>query len=92
MPNMIPCFPTSSGVDAHHCDAVSNSSSPSHFTKDILFNIPKSEPGQRQKNYATACWKITKDIIREIVMRRNAHAALYLGMINQFQELLYLRK
>ena len=36
---MIPCFPTCSGVDAHHCDAVSNSSSPSHFTNDILSNI-----------------------------------------------------
>ena len=42
--------------------------------------FPKSEPGQLQKNYATA-WKITKDIIWEIVIRRNAHGAVHLGMI-----------
>ena len=33
--------------------------------------FPKSEPGQLQKNYATA-WKITKDIIWDMVMMRNA--------------------
>ena len=58
----------------------------------ILFLIfPKSEPGQLQTIYATA-WKITKDIICEMVMIRNAHSAVYLGMINQFQEYVYLRK
>ena len=36
---MIPCFPTSSDTDAHHCDTVSDRSSPSHLTKDIPFNI-----------------------------------------------------
>ena len=38
--------------DMHHCDIVSSRSSPSHFTKDSPFNmiLPKSEPGQLQKN------------------------------------------
>jgi hypothetical protein len=30
---MIPCFPANNSTDAHHCDIVSNRSSPSHFTK-----------------------------------------------------------
>ena len=38
-PNMIPCFPASNGTDAHHCDTVSNRSSPSYFTKDSPSNI-----------------------------------------------------
>ena len=42
--------------------------------------FPKSEPCQLQKKYATA-WEITKDIIREMVTIRNAHVAVYLGMI-----------
>ena len=37
--NMIPCFPISIDTDAHHCDTVSNRSSPSHLTKDIPSNI-----------------------------------------------------
>ena len=53
--NMIPCFPASSGTDAHHCDTISNRSSLSQFTKE-------SEPSQLQIIYATA-WKIKKDII-----------------------------
>ena len=68
----------------------------SHFTKDIIINIivllifPKSAPGQLQTIYATA-WKTIKDTIGEIVMRRNAHAAVHLRMINQFHERVYLR-
>jgi hypothetical protein len=60
--NMIPCFPASNGTDAHHCDTISNRSSPSHFTKDSPSNFRKSEPGQLQTIYATA-WKIKKDIL-----------------------------
>ena len=37
--NMIPCFPASNGTDAHHCDTISNRSSPSHFAKDSPSNI-----------------------------------------------------
>ena len=37
--NMIPCFPANSSTDAHHCDIISNRSSPSHFTKDSPSNI-----------------------------------------------------
>ena len=36
--NMIPCFPANNSTDAHHCDIVLSRSSPSHFTKDSLFN------------------------------------------------------
>ena len=36
--NMIPCFPANNCTDAHHCDIVSNRSSPSHFTKDSPFS------------------------------------------------------
>ena len=32
------------------------------------------------------------DIIWEMVMMRNAHVAVYLGVINQFQEYVFLRK
>ena len=72
--------------DYHFCFYVSNRSSTSHFTKMIVLLIfPKSEPGQLQTVYATA-WKTTKDITWEIVIRRNAHAAVHLRMINQFQE------
>ena len=61
--------------------------------KFILSKISQVKVRTRSntKIYATA-WKITKDIIWEIVMRRNSHAAVYLRMINQFQELVYLRK
>jgi hypothetical protein len=47
----IPCFPANNSTDAHHCDIVLSRSSPSHFTKDrVLLILPKSEPGQLQKN------------------------------------------
>ena len=56
------------------------------FQQRIFVSIfPKSEPGRLQKNYATA-WKITKDIILEMVMMRNARFAENLGMIDKFQE------
>ena len=48
--NMIPCFPANNSPDVHHCDIVSSRSSPSHFTKDSLLILPKSEPGQPHKN------------------------------------------
>ena len=70
---------------------------PSHFTKDGPSNIfPSQNPANNymislQTIYATA-WKTTKGITREIVIRRNAHAAVHLRMINQFQECVYLRK
>ena len=81
--NMIPCFPTSNGTDAHHCDTISNHSSPSQFTKDSpsILIFPKSEPGQLQTIYATAL-KIKKGIIREIVIKGNAHATVHLRTIN----------
>ena len=43
---------TNNSTDVHDCDIVSSRSSPSHFTKDIilLLILPKSEPGQLQKN------------------------------------------
>ena len=59
------------------------------FQQRIFVSIfPKSEPGRLQKNYATA-WKITKDIILEMVMMvmmKNACFAENLGMIDKFQE------
>ena len=62
--NMIPCFPASNGTDAHHCDTISNRSSPSHFTKDSPSNISQVRTRSTiiQKKYATA-WKIKKGII-----------------------------
>ena len=30
--------PASNGTDAHHCDTVSNRSSPSHFTTRVVFS------------------------------------------------------
>ena len=60
--NMIPCFSANNSTDAIHCDIVSNRSSPSHFTRILLLILPKSEPGQLQKNKTTA-WKIKKGII-----------------------------
>ena len=59
------------------------------FQQRIFVSIfPKSEPGRLQKNYAPA-WKITKDIILEMVMMvmmKNACFAENLGMIDKFQE------
>ena len=47
--NMIPCFPANNSTDAHHCDIVSNRSSPSYFPKDSLsFSY---FPSQNQVNY-----------------------------------------
>jgi len=43
---MAPCFPVNNNTDVHHCDIVSNCSSPSHLTEDSLLILPKSEPGQ----------------------------------------------
>ena len=53
----------------------------------VLLIFPKSEPAQLQTIYATA-WKIK----REIEIRGNAHAVVYLRTINQFLKLVYLRK
>ena len=91
--SMIPCFPASNGTDAHHCDSISNRSSPSHFTTVVLLIFPKSEPGQLlvQKIYTTT-WVIKKDNIWEIVIRGNAHATVHLRTINQFLKLVHLRK
>jgi hypothetical protein len=69
--NMIPCFPASNGTDAHHCDTISNRSSPSHFTKD---SPCKSEPGQLQKNYATA-WKIKSKTIKVLRQQEKKNRA-----------------
>ena len=85
--NMVPCFPASNDTDGYHCDTVSNRSSPSHFTNDspsiISLIFPKSEPDQLQTLYTTAY----KDITWEIVIRRNAHAAVHLReLLNQFQD------
>jgi hypothetical protein len=44
------------------------------------------------KNKILLAWKIKKDIIREIEIRENAHAAIHLRTINQFLKLVYLRK
>ena len=79
---MIPCFPANNSADAHHCDMVLSRSSPSHFTKDSPFN---TVPSQNQVNYkkikTTAAWKIKKDIICEIEIRGNGHAAIHLTTI-----------
>ena len=86
---MIPCFPANNSTDVHHCDIVSSRSSPSHFTKDTPFH---TFPSQNQVNYKKIkplFWKIKKDIIWEIEIRENAHAAIHLRMMNQFLKLVY---
>jgi hypothetical protein len=79
---MIPCFSANNNTDAYHCDIVLSRSSPSHFTKDSPFN---TVPSQNQVNYkkikTTAAWKIKKDIICEIEIRGNGHAAIHLTTI-----------
>ena len=52
----------------------------------VLLIFSEPEPGQLQTIYATG-WKIKKDIIREIVIRGNAHATVHLRTINQFLKL-----
>ena len=59
--NMIPCFPANNSTDAHHCDIVSNRSSPSHFTKDSPSNI--SQVRTRSTTKKLCHRKIKKDII-----------------------------
>ena len=54
-----------------------------------LLIFPKSEPGQLQTIYSTI-WKIRKDIIRKVMIRGNAHAAVHLRMINQFLKLVFI--
>ena len=61
--NMIPCFPASNGTDAHHCDTISNRSSPSHFTKDSPSNISQVRTRPTTNNLCHSAWKIKKDII-----------------------------
>ena len=62
--NMRPCFPASNGTDVHHCDTVTlHQIVPRHLIlQRIVLQIifPKSEPGQLQKNYDTACLEIKK--------------------------------
>ena len=77
MPNMIPCFPASNGTDAHHCDTISNRSSPSHFTKDSPSNISQVRARPTTNNLCH-CLENQK--------------GYYLRMTNQFLELVYLRK
>ena len=63
--NMIPCFPTSNDTDAHHCETISNRSSPSHFTKDSPSNIyPKSEPGI--SNRSTSDFRVGTEIVFDL--------------------------
>ena len=90
---MIPCFPANNSTDVHHCDIVSSRSSPSHFTKDTPFH---TFPSQNQVNYKKIkplFWKIKKDIIWEIEIRENAHAAILIsGWWISFWNLFILRK
>ena len=62
--NMRPCFPASNGTDVHHCDTVTlHQIVPRHLILQrivLLIIFPKSEPGQLQKNYDTACLEIKK--------------------------------
>ena len=60
---MIPCFPANNSTDVHHCDIVSNRSSPSHFTKDSPSNnlrnlFPKSQVRTRltTKTFCHSAW------------------------------------
>ena len=87
--NMIPCFPTKGSTDVHHCDIVSSRSSPPHFTKDTPFNTSqvRTRSTTKKLNHENQ-----KDIIWEIEIRGNAHAAIHLRTINQFLKLVYLRK
>ena len=61
-------------TDAHHCDIVSNRSSPSHFTKDSPFKNPLLGKSKRKL----------------FEKRGNAHTAIHLRTINQFLKLVYL--
>ena len=87
-PNMIPCFPASNGTDAHHCDTISNRSSPSHLQRIVLLIFPKSEPTHLQTIYATALENQDGYYLRKVI-RGNAHAVVHLRMINSFLKLNY---
>ena len=87
--NMIPCFPP---ISVLMCITVTLYwVVPRHLIlhRILLLILPKSEPGQLQKNYTTA-WKIKKDIIWEMKYA-HAHAAIHLRTINQFLKLVYCR-
>ena len=60
---MIPCFPANNSTDAHHCDIVSNRSSPSHFTKDSPFNTSQVTTRSTTKKINHCLENQKKDII-----------------------------
>ena len=90
----------------HHCDTISNRSSPSHFTKDSPSNLifPKSERGELSYiNSILVVIHVNKQVIKNLCQcllgkskrklfekRGNAHTAIHLRTINQFLKLVYL--
>ena len=67
---------------------------PRHLILERIVHLilPKSEPGQLQKKL-NHCLKNQKGYyLRNGNMEGNAHAAIHLRTINQFQKLVYLRK
>ena len=83
---MIPCFPASDGTDAHHCDTISNRSSPSQFTKDSPSNISQVRTRPTTNNLCH-CLENQKGYYLRIVIRGNVHAVVHLRTINQFLKL-----
>ena len=86
---MIPCFPANNSTDAHHCDIVSNRSSPSHFTKDSPFNTSQVRTRSTTKKL-NHCLENQKGYYLRNRNTGNAHAAIHLRTINQFLKLVYL--
>ena len=78
---MKPCFPISSDTDVHHCDTVCNRSSPSYLTKDIPSNISQVRTRSTTKKIRH-CLENHKGYH----LRNGPHVAVYLGMIDKFQE------
>jgi hypothetical protein len=85
---MIPCFPASNGTGVHHCDNALHRSSPFHDTKDSPSNTSQDST-RPTTNDLCHCLENHKGYIvfeKYVVIRRNAHVAVHLRMVNQFNK------
>ena len=87
---VLPCFPASNGTGVHHCDNALNRSLPSHDTKGCPSNTSQDSTRPTTNDLCHCLENHEGYIIWEIVIGRNAHVAVYLRMINQFQECFYV--
>jgi hypothetical protein len=90
---MIPCFPASNDTGVHHCDNALNRSLPSHDTKGCPSNTSQDSTRPTTNDLCHCLENHKGHYLRNSdKLGMNAHAAVYLRMLNQFEECFYVTR